>query len=58
MSRTGCKAIVGVLSEVISRFKTIQREAVWRHGFISTTRTEADESSQVLTSFSLFDEII
>ena len=52
----GCNAIVGALSEVISKFKTIQREAECGHGSISTARTETDESSQVLTSCSLFDE--
>ena len=52
----GCNAIVGVLSEVISRFKTIQREAECGHGSISTAKTETDESSQALTSCSLLDE--
>ena len=52
----GCNAIVGALSEVIQKFKTIRREAECAHGSISTARTETGESSQGLTSCSLFDE--
>ena len=44
----GCNAIVGALSEVISKFNTIQREAECGHGSISTAKTETDESSQAL----------
>ena len=56
VANRGCNAIVGALSEVISKFKTIQREAECGHGSISTARTETDESSQALTSCSLLDE--
>ena len=52
----GCNAIVGALSEVISKFKTIPREAECGNESIKTVRTETEDNSQALTSFSLFDE--
>ena len=53
----GCQAIVGALSEVIVKFKSILREATeCEHKSIETARTESDDSSQTLTSCSLLDK--